>query len=112
MIAAPLFCTVGRNSFSSQALLWVSAQRDEAARRLSTVVAQRIEAALRPEVRMLGPDEAPIRRLQGRFRQMILLRAPSQGPIQNTLRQALAEGSLRLGKGERIAVDIDPYSLL
>ena len=106
----------GSPPYSAQALLWLSAPREGDARGLAEAVGRRLEACLQEGTRMLGPDEAPIRRLQGRYRQMILLRAPTNAPIQHSLRAALGAqapgGPPRLPPGGRIAVDIDPYNLL
>jgi len=65
-----------------------------------------------PGVEVLGPAEAPIQRLAGRFRWMLLLKGPRIAPLQRLARQVLDDPGLKGGAGERIAVDVDPYHLL
>ena len=107
----------GSPPYASQALLWVSAPEEAAAARLATQLAERLRRAAPSSgaaggVRVLGAAEAPIRRLAGRFRWMIALRAPTIGPIQRVLRTVLDDPALRFGPSERVAVDVDPYNLL
>ena len=98
--------------FSSQVLLWMSSPSPRAAQRLAHTVAERVRAAAPQEVQVLGPAEAPIAKLAGRFRWMLLLRGARIGPLQRLARQVLDDPALKLGAGERIAVDVDPYSVL
>ncbi|MBI3991941.1 MAG: primosomal protein N', partial [Candidatus Lambdaproteobacteria bacterium] len=98
--------------WSSQVLVWVSSPRFEKARALAGEAATALRRVSRPEVTLLGPAEAPIAKLHNRYRWMILLRAPSMARIQPMLHAVLAEGALKIGAKERIAVDVDPYNLL
>ncbi|MDH4249210.1 MAG: hypothetical protein OEW39_15500, partial [Deltaproteobacteria bacterium] len=63
-------------------------------------------------VRVLGPEPAPIKRLAGRYRFMVLLRAPSVRPLHRLLSWALDHPAVKGGARSRIAVDVDPYDLL
>lgn len=63
-------------------------------------------------VRVLGAAEAPIRKLHGRYRWMILLSAPSAAEIRRVLRAVLDRDGFKAGPRERIVVDMDPYNLL
>jgi primosomal protein N' (replication factor Y) len=99
--------------YGSQALVWVSAPQQAPAERLAGQLAARLRAtAAGRGVRVLGAAEAPIRRLAGRFRWMIALRAPTIAPIQRTLRTVLDDPAHKFGPNERVAVDVDPYNLL
>jgi primosomal protein N' (replication factor Y) (superfamily II helicase) len=104
----------GSPPYASQTLVWVSATEAPAAERLAGKLAGRLRKAAERVggVRVLGAAEAPIRRLAGRYRWMIALRAAAVGPIHRVLRGVLDDPDLRLGAHERIAVDVDAYNLL
>ncbi len=91
------------------ASLIVSARHKETAESAARMIAQRAPAASRIEV--LGPAEAPISIIRGRYRWRLLLKAPRELDIQAYLRAWLAE--IPEIKGDlRLTVDIDPYSFL
>jgi len=102
----------GGPPFSSHTLLWASAPRPEKAEGLAVDLARALKSHAGKGVHVLGPAEAPIRKLHNRYRWMVLLKAPAPGAIQNTLRRTFAGEGVRLGPRERIAVDVDPYNLL
>ena len=98
--------------FASQLLLWASHPAERSARRLAERLGERLHVAAGAEVDVLGPAEAPIKRLAGRWRWMVLLRGPRMGPLQRAARRVLDDPDFRLGPDERVAVDVDPYSVL
>jgi primosomal protein N' (replication factor Y) len=110
--------------FASQVLLWISSPSARAAQRLAHALAERVRAAVlsaprderpaggAPGVEVLGPVEAPIAKLAGRYRWMLLLKGPRIGPLQRLARRVLDDPALKPGAGERIAVDVDPYGLM
>jgi len=104
----------GSPPYSSQALVWASSPQQGAAERLAGQLARGLRHAAqgRGDVRVLGAAEAPIQRLAGRWRWMILLRAASVAPIHRVLRAVLDDPAFKVGAKERVAVDVDPYSLL
>jgi primosomal protein N' (replication factor Y) len=59
-----------------------------------------------------GPLPAPLKRLANRWRERILLRGDTQGPLHNVLRAALADRAWRLPSSARLAIDVDPMDLL
>ena len=60
---------------------------------------------------LLGPVPAPLSQLKGRYRYRILIRAPRQDQIRRLLEPLLS--SIEAPKsGIRIAIDIDPVSML
>jgi primosomal protein N' (replication factor Y) len=59
----------------------------------------------------LGPAEAPIALIRGRYRFRLLVRGPRAADIQGYLRAMLAAGPKEKG-GIRVAVDVDPMSFL
>jgi primosomal protein N' (replication factor Y) len=91
------------------ASLIVSARHKETAETAARVIAQRAPAA--PRIEVLGPAEAPISIIRGRYRWRLLLKAPRELDVQAYLRAWLAE--IPEIKGDlRLTVDIDPYSFL
>jgi primosomal protein N' (replication factor Y) (superfamily II helicase) len=61
-------------------------------------------------VKMKGPMPCPISRIAGYHRQQIVLNAPRADSLQRLLGAVREEG--HLARSERIAVDVDPVSLL
>ncbi len=95
--------------FGRLASLIVSARHKETAESAARMIAQRAPAA--PRIEVLGPAEAPISVIRGRYRWRLLLKAPRELDIQAYLRAWLA--NIPEIKGDlRLTVDIDPYSFL
>jgi primosomal protein N' (replication factor Y) len=89
--------------------LVVSAKHRDTAQGFAREVARRAPAAERIEV--LGPAEAPIAVIRGRYRWRLLLKAPRETDVQSYIREWLA--LLPEIKGDiKLTVDIDPYSFL
>jgi primosomal protein N' (replication factor Y) len=63
------------------------------------------------EILVLGPAEAPIALVRGRYRFRLLIKAPRNADLQGFLRAMLAAGPKERG-GVRVAVDVDPQSFL
>lgn len=63
------------------------------------------------EIAVLGPAEAPIALLRGRFRFRLLIKAPRRANLQGFLRDLLEGGPPARG-GVRVQVDVDPQSFL
>ncbi|MBI4084041.1 MAG: primosomal protein N' [Candidatus Lambdaproteobacteria bacterium] len=107
--------------YAHLALVWASSPDAGRAARLAEALGQRLREAIArpaatgpaaPAPTLLGPAEAPIRKLAGRYRWMLGLSAETIGPIHRTLRAALDDPALKLGAQERLAVDVDPYNLM
>ncbi len=95
--------------FGRLASLIVSARQKEVAEGVARDIARRAPAA--PRIEVLGPAEAPISIVRGRYRWRLLLKAPRELDIQAYLRAWLAE--IPEIKGDlRLTVDIDPYRFL
>ena len=77
---------------------------DEAARDLGRA-APRLDG-----VTVLGPAPAPLAILRGRHRRRLLLKARRDVAVQPVLRAWLAQ--VRVGRGVRVDVDVDPVSFL
>ena len=66
--------------------------------------------ALGSAVIMKGPNPCAIARIAGYYRHQIVLQAAGTEPLQSLLAMVREEG--HLAKNDRIAVDVDPVSLL
>jgi primosomal protein N' (replication factor Y) (superfamily II helicase) len=60
---------------------------------------------------ILGPAEAPIALIRGRYRFRLLVRGPRECDLQGFLRSMLANGPKERG-GIRVGVDVDPMSFV
>ncbi|MGB7158409.1 MAG: primosomal protein N' [Tepidisphaeraceae bacterium] len=67
-------------------------------------------AAEREEVKMKGPMPCAIGRIAGYFRNQIVLLSRTPAPLQRVLASVREKGGL--ARSERVAVDVDPVSLL
>ena len=66
-----------------------------------------------PRPSILGPAEAPIQKLKGRVRWMLLIKCLSRNPLRWVLAQLLvAAGAKEFPRGVRVTVDVDPISML
>ncbi len=63
------------------------------------------------EIMLLGPAEAPIALIRGRYRYRLLVKAPRGADVQAFLRDLLAAGPKERG-GVRVQIDVDPQSFL
>ncbi len=63
------------------------------------------------EIVLLGPAEAPVAILRGRHRFRLLAKAPRSADLQGFLRALLAAAPPERG-GVRVAIDVDPQSLI
>jgi primosomal protein N' (replication factor Y) len=95
--------------FGRLAALLVSASSREAAETYAREVARAAPAAAKIEV--LGPAEAPLAVIRGRYRFRLLVKATREADLQAYLRLWLS--SVPKAKGDiHLTVDIDPYSFL
>jgi primosomal protein N' (replication factor Y) len=67
-------------------------------------------AAARMGGEVLGPVECVVSRVEGRFRQHVLVRAAPEAPLGPALDEALS--AVAVPRGVSVAVDVDPYDLL
>ena len=95
--------------FGRLAALVVSARAKELAELFARDVARRAPPADRIEV--LGPAEAPLAVIRGRYRWRLLVKAPREMDVQAYLRRGSAP-CRRSTADLRLTVDIDPYNFL
>ncbi|MBU1451863.1 MAG: primosomal protein N' [Proteobacteria bacterium] len=72
---------------------------------------ERARAKLEPRAQILGPAPAPIARIQGRWRWLILIKSPTAGAASAILRLARHHAGPP-PSGVRLAVDVDPLNLM
>ena len=63
-----------------------------------------------PPLRILGPAECPIYRLNNYYRFHFQVQSPDRGRLQNVLRRVL--GTVRPPAAVEFQIDMDPYSML
>jgi primosomal protein N' (replication factor Y) len=98
--------------FTHLALLWMSSTAPDRAERLAREVARRARAALAPGVVLDGPAEAPIRKVNRRYRWMAMLRSVSVRRLHQVLARTVNDGTLKISHPDRLMVDVDPQNLL
>jgi primosomal protein N' (replication factor Y) len=95
--------------FGRLASLIVSGREKPAAEALAREIARASPPAKTIEV--LGPAEAPLAIVRGRYRYRLLVKAPKEVDLQAYLR-AWLDGMPKLKGDLRLQVDIDPYNFL
>jgi primosomal protein N' (replication factor Y) (superfamily II helicase) len=63
-----------------------------------------------PDIAILGPAQAPLALLRGRYRYRMLLNARRSAELQAVIREWL--GGASWPQGVRVSVDVDPYSFV
>jgi primosomal protein N' (replication factor Y) len=103
--------SAGYPPFARIGLVRVEAGDQERARGAARLVAERLmRAAAGHEARVLGPSPAPIEKLRDRFRQQLLVFAPTPAKLNAVLarvRSELAEAPVRAD----VVFDVDPLEL-
>jgi primosomal protein N' (replication factor Y) len=92
----------------------VRSREQEAAANFSEVMAGAFNQVLgkvnAPDLRLLGPAEAPIFRLKGYYRYHFQLQSPSAATLHQVLRSVLP--SVRPPAGVEYTLDVDPFQML
>lgn len=99
---------LGYPPFSRLALVRVDSQ-DEARGRAEADKLARLAKKAAPELQVLGPTAAPLARLRARYRFHFLLRSPTREPLRRAL---LALARVELDRQIKVALDVDPMSML
>jgi primosomal protein N' (replication factor Y) len=104
---------VGLPPFARLARIILRHQDKDPLHALSQDLSQRLTAAITQHssaVRLRGPMPCPIGRIAGYYRDQIVLTAATPDPIQQVLSSVRSSGGLE--RADRVAVDVDPVSLL
>jgi primosomal protein N' (replication factor Y) len=95
----------------------VRSRDQQAASRFADQLADAFQRALQtlaeqapPEVRVLGPAEAPVFRLKGYYRFHFQLQSPNSGTLHHVLRSVLPDQ--RTPAGVEFTLDVDPFNML
>lgn len=105
---------LGYPPFARLISLRVESAHEQAASRFADDLARHLEAARRrlaPKAQVLGPAPAPVARAQGRYRHLILIKAPDHTSAGRILRLGLHQTG-KTPAGVRLAIDVDPVSLV
>ena len=97
--------------FSAMANLLVRAEKQEEAMRLSTELAGYLTPAP-PEIKILGPAEAPVQRLHSEFRYQLLIKSASRKILNGLLCRARTYALEHRWKATTLVIDVDPMTLL
>lgn len=104
---------VGLPPFARMVRIILRHQEPEKLHRHSEELASQLSeavAAAGQNIRLRGPMPCPINRIAGYWRNQIVMSCERAGPLQRVLTAVREKG--KLAQGERIAVDVDPVSLL
>ena len=104
---------IGLPPFTRMVRIVLRDQEVEKLDKLASQLAAKLSEAVAKEggqVAMKGPMPCAINRIAGYFRYQIVLTSPSAARLQNVLAEVREKGEL--AKSDRIAVDVDPVSLL
>jgi primosomal protein N' (replication factor Y) len=63
-------------------------------------------------LQILGPIEAPIKRISSKFRWQILVKSTSSKSINEMITSMMDHPKINPASGVRLIVDVDPYSLM
>lgn len=61
---------------------------------------------------LLGPAEAPLQRLKGRTRWILLLKSASRQPLRRVAEAVLKVAATEVPRRVRISIDVDPVHML
>lgn len=109
---------VGLPPYARMVRIIIREQEDEKVHKLAEEVAEELNAAIAAEterdpaiqIRVRGPMPCAISRIAGFHRHQVVLTSPSPRTLQNILANMRKKGVLT--RTDRIAVDVDPVSLL
>jgi primosomal protein N' (replication factor Y) len=114
--------------FHSLTMIVCSSPREERAESIARALAEKIEMIISNKrhgalsdstgkvktaeiIKIIGPIEAPMKKLRNRFRWQLLLKADSVRPLSRLLKQVF-ETPTSIRRDELIQVDVDPHHLL
>jgi primosomal protein N' (replication factor Y) len=102
---------VGYPPFTRMAAVRVDGENEAQVQQVAQQAAGRARAAGGDAVRVRGPAEAPIPRIKGRVRWQVWLSSTARAALAAAA-EAAAAGPATQPRGVRLAVDVDPQSVL
>jgi primosomal protein N' (replication factor Y) len=109
--------TLGYPPFGGLTRIVVSSEEEEAAGEAAKSIAAEARRALPADeseakrLEVLGPAPAPIAKLRGRFRFMLLLKGPDEA-LRRHLSEIVLAAAKRLPRAVQLALDADPVNML
>lgn len=100
----------GYPPFRRLARLVIRSRNSEAARGFAETLGAALADGLSSSIRLLGPAEAPLTKLEGYYRHHCQLLSASAKELHDLIRKCLPQ--IPVPEGVDVAVDIDPMSLL
>jgi primosomal protein N' (replication factor Y) len=97
--------------FSAMANILVRSEKQEEALRMSAELG-RLLAMPQPQMKIMGPVEAPVLRLRRDYRYQFLIKAASRKALNELLRQAQSFASENKWGATALVIDVDPLSLM
>ncbi|HUU40332.1 MAG TPA: primosomal protein N' [Desulfatiglandales bacterium] len=87
--------------------------------KIAQLVGEKISSILKNQLKgekhieILGPVEAPLARLKGKYRQQILIKAHRTGQLNRLLKEIEnLSGSCLSSSGVKLIIDVDPYNMV
>jgi primosomal protein N' (replication factor Y) (superfamily II helicase) len=97
--------------FTAMANILVRSDKQEAALRMSTELGMHVMPPP-PNIKVIGPAEAPVLRLKTEFRYQLLVKAISRKSLNELLRSLQNFARERKWPATALVIDVDPLSLL
>ncbi|THB73425.1 MAG: primosomal protein N' [Desulfobacteraceae bacterium] len=114
----PFRKALGYPPFSRVVLIKISSTGDHKAEQVAAVLGDLLTAQIGSDgeaaspIRMLGPAKAPISKIASRYRWQIILTGQSVTGLNRLVVSVVGGGKLNMPKDVKLAVDVDPYSLM
>lgn len=96
--------------FAAMANILVRSEKKEMAMRMSTELGHRLVPP--PQLRVMGPAEAPVPRLKAEYRYQFLIKAASRKTLNETLQQVRSYALEQKWPATALVIDVDPLSLM
>jgi primosomal protein N' (replication factor Y) (superfamily II helicase) len=97
--------------FSACANVLVRAEKQEDALRMATQLGLVLNPAP-PDIRVMGPAEAPVLRLKSEFRYQVLLKAFKRSSLRTVLSDLRRYAEKEKWKATALTIDVDPISIM
>ena len=97
--------------YCSMVCLIFSSHEEEQVALLAQMFMKRLKQAPFKGYTAIGPGEAPIKKIKKRFRWILMLKAKRISLLRKLLHHVFSK-PLRMKRGDRISVDIDPYHMM
>jgi primosomal protein N' (replication factor Y) (superfamily II helicase) len=97
--------------FAAMANVLVRSEKKEMAMRMSTELGHKLVPPP-PQLRVMGPAEAPVPRLKAEYRYQFLIKAASRKTLNETLQRIRAYAAENKWPATSLVIDVDPLTLM